>query len=619
MSHRIYLYNAARIEAAGGKDRMLLEWNYEMPPMLHPLLSAPAMVARNHYNNDAPDDIGLFYDASAGVAALRRFHDFLARHPVLVRDPDAFSTARERLSDCLDALPHTRLHLDLWDVLSMDDAPHAVQIEHWRDGLAHNNRIIEAAIAADDPKQLLYADLAMLTPGFDDFAALIAHPGYDYGAAALCDWAEPDADMPEVFEHGGRHGLRDANGTVLQPAEYDEIFDFDAHGFCVASRDGRYLHFDHRGQIRGGRDWDDAYDFDGDRALSIVRDGAGYGAIALDGSWAIEPRYEDLTLLESSPTRYAATYNGKCGVLDCTGNTLVPFAYENAFASRDGLLHSTLAGSRQSAVFTIDGARITDADIRCVATVCAPAPCHSPGWIHVRRHNRFPASRLYALGGRVIVEGIEPIAPGDAMPDLLLVRHDGRHGAVDRGRLRLPFEFDLLRDLRGEHRGDTVELLLAERDGCRGVLGVDAGSEQWLVAPGAWHDIAWLHSGQVFALRDEDGWRLSGREGWMLPAVRFERIALSPGSPWIYGLVDGRPWQVRCEGSPFTSAALAPLDAPEIELGRAVFEYTDPMVRRHLVAHGLDCRVDDAAVDAFLADPVEHLLHRAAGLRTGAR
>jgi uncharacterized protein len=51
MSHRTYLYNIYSPSVAEDSDKMMIEWGYEMPIILQPLLVEGGFVSGNNYNN----------------------------------------------------------------------------------------------------------------------------------------------------------------------------------------------------------------------------------------------------------------------------------------------------------------------------------------------------------------------------------------------------------------------------------------------------------------------------------------------------------------------------------------------------------------------------------------
>lgn len=66
MSHRLYLYNKAEVGSSEDDCLPLMEWGYELPLLLNPLLAQGARVGHNCYN-DPHSEEGLYAEAPAGI------------------------------------------------------------------------------------------------------------------------------------------------------------------------------------------------------------------------------------------------------------------------------------------------------------------------------------------------------------------------------------------------------------------------------------------------------------------------------------------------------------------------------------------------------------------------
>jgi hypothetical protein len=200
MSHRTYLYNIDTPSVAEDSDKMMMEWGYEIPLMLQPLLVEGGFVSGNNYNNHIEfNNSGLFYYSEPGIENLKRFYKFLEDQPGLITDIEKFKDARDKLFNYLDKLTGSYFHLDIWDVLNMEDSPHAEQAKLWLANITHNNLIITKAMDAGDISLLNYKDLNDVNPGFTSFPDLLNYQGYNYGWS--CIWMAVEEDLTyEIFE-----------------------------------------------------------------------------------------------------------------------------------------------------------------------------------------------------------------------------------------------------------------------------------------------------------------------------------------------------------------------------------------------------------------------------------
>ncbi len=126
---------------------------------------------------------------------------------------------------------------------------------------------------------------------------------------------ERDPDHPE-WTVGQKSGLLSLSGEVL-PAQYDSIGEL-RNGVFIVSKDGKY------------------------------------GAVRVDGTFAVPVRYESLSHLDlNAPVGLLAGVGGKYGVLSCAGGVLLPLTYEKLEYLRGGLFSFSYGG--RSGVMDISG------------------------------------------------------------------------------------------------------------------------------------------------------------------------------------------------------------------------------------------------------------------------
>ncbi len=97
------------------------------------------------------------------------------------------------------------------------------------------------------------------------FCQLFSHSVYGYGWEVIrSGYFEEELDEEEeeiIFAENGLEGLKKKDGTIIIPAEYDEVFSFpDNEVFAVVKRGGKYGYVNREGQLVTGLIYDDAYD-----------------------------------------------------------------------------------------------------------------------------------------------------------------------------------------------------------------------------------------------------------------------------------------------------------------------------------------------------------------------
>jgi hypothetical protein len=135
-----------------------------------------------------------------------------------------------------------------------------------------------------------------------------------------------------VVSQNGKHGFLDSNGMTVLPCVYDKIlFGGDGGYFpddCIHVRQhGKWGRVDFQGVVKTPIKFDEI-SFLHSRFI-LLRNGDSTGVIDHQNKIIIRP--ERQTIRESSYENYFVVYGkGKVGVLDPTGKTIVPFAYDHA-------------------------------------------------------------------------------------------------------------------------------------------------------------------------------------------------------------------------------------------------------------------------------------------------
>lgn len=321
MAHRMYLYNLDTVGTHDDSVVSMMEWNYEFPVVLQPLFAGPSFVGTPILNGEVG---GLYAEAEGGITAIAAFYDLLERHAgVLIDNLSAFQQAKGRVLHFLESRAKgAYFHLDAWDVFNMEATPHEEQAAALLAEIGANTAVILSAIAADDPSLL------------DSFRELLNHPAYDYGWAVLKSGGSATDDVA-VFASEGRFGLQDADGNVLLPPTYLQLFGFGNYNdySVVEDEQHRFGFIDKLGRLVVPCIYEDAYDFEEEYA-PVKKDGK-WGLINTKGVSTTMWVYEDLLSLPTRGQYWEVVQDGKRGVIDMYGKEVLPFLYEEIQPNED--------------------------------------------------------------------------------------------------------------------------------------------------------------------------------------------------------------------------------------------------------------------------------------------
>jgi TPR repeat protein len=305
---------------------MMMEWKYEFPLFLHPLFAGAPYLAPPIYNGTMG---GIYANAFAGKAALVSFYSFIDRHAgALTDNPKAFRASQEKIYSFLEnQAVYNSFHLDAWDVFNMSGDPHEEQATELLNLIKATNDCIKAAIEADDPALLNDCPDVQDNPyGITSFRQLFSHSAYGYGWEVIRSGYFEEEEDPEeeiYFTENGLEGLKKKDGTIIIPAEYNEVFDFPKNEtFAVVKRDGKYGYVNREGQLVTGLIYDDAYDvFNG---LARVQVGTQHYLVQ-PGTELPSISYDELSVLSEDAQWYAVSSGGTSAVINAAGETVLPF------------------------------------------------------------------------------------------------------------------------------------------------------------------------------------------------------------------------------------------------------------------------------------------------------
>lgn len=298
MSQSVYLFNTNFPSDKDSKDILMMEWAYELPLLLQPLLISESFI----------ENVGLYYDAKPGIENLKRFYTFLESIPSLIHNKNNFIVAKNKLFDYLDGVKYAWLGLE---------APGS-QAAIWQADIAFNNAMITGAMDKNDISLLSYHQLKHVSMAFQSFAEVLNFPDYNYG------WAYIHEPGEEIYKEQGLWGLKSAAGEILLPAQFDEFYEFSRQGIAVVMKDQQYGYVHRTGEVIVLPEWEEAYDFD-DADLAIVQRNGRLGLINTSGKIVAAPCYETLNRFKGN---YIAQKNGAWGILAADGTVVTDFKYD---------------------------------------------------------------------------------------------------------------------------------------------------------------------------------------------------------------------------------------------------------------------------------------------------
>ncbi|WPQ61280.1 SEL1-like repeat protein [Chitinophaga sancti] len=312
MSHSVYLSNT---NSPSGKDRndiMMMEWEYEMPLLLQPLLISGGFI-----ENDI-----LYYDAKPGIENLKRFYNFLDATKSLINNKSNFTASKNKLFKYLDSLDQPYFSMDARNVFNMDETSHNEQAAIWLADIAYNNAMITSAMDNNDISMLSYNKLKHVSMAFHSFDELLNYADYNYGWKLIHE----GSGMEEIYYENGLWGLKSAEGEILLPPQFEEFYEFSEQDIAVVMKAKKYGYVNRSGKIIVHPEWDEAYDFDYSHLAIVQRNGL-LGLINVSGEVVVEPTYENINKVGYNG-QYIAQKNGSWGILAEDATVIIDFKYE---------------------------------------------------------------------------------------------------------------------------------------------------------------------------------------------------------------------------------------------------------------------------------------------------
>lgn len=588
MSHRTYLYNISTSSIAESTDKMMMEWGYEMPLMLQPLLIAGGFVSGNNYNNHVEyNDSGLYYNSGPGIENLKRFYKFLADQPGLITNIERFKDARDKLFNYLDKLTGSYFHLDIWDVLNMEDTPHEEQARLWLANIAHNNLVITQAMDTGDISLLNYKNLKDVSPAFHTFPELLNYEDYDYGWS--CIWVDPEEDVPyEIFEENKLWGLKAKDSHVLLPAQFDEFYSFGPHNLAVVSKNGSYGYVDTAGRIAIPLTFEDAFDFEYSGVAVVTRQNKS-GLINTKGDQITQLVYDELETIGTGDC-FNAKKESRWGVIDLSGQVVIDFEHTDIIEAGYGFYYTGVSGMKNKKIYNEFFKFLGEFPIDSVENL-------DDGLILIKAHKGLNSSLLYKKDGTMLDSGFEKINRQTNFNDLLIIRKGKKHGAVSRKNESyvLPCEYDAILDIGARVNNGIADLALVHQADKKGIYDGNPGNPSWLIPLDDFQQILWLDE-TVFALQKKQMWSIAVANN-NISDFEFDLVVQKPNeNGFAYAFKADKVYSASETAITPTNKAVALAHASEDYA--YYFEYE---TRKRLFAYGKGISKDDERIIAELS------------------
>lgn len=592
MSHRTYLYNINTPSVAENADKMMMEWGYEMPLMLQPLLVAGGFISGNNYNNHVEfNDSGLYYDSKPGIENLKRFYKFLEDQPGLIVNTEKFKDARDKLFNYLDKLTGNYFHLDIWDVLNMDDTPHAEQAGMWLANIAYNNQAITAAMDAGDISLLNYKNLKDVSPAFHSFPELLNYEDYDYGWS--CIWVSAEEQLSyEIFEENKLWGLKSKDGHVLLNPQFDEFYAFGPHNLAVVSQNNKYGYVDTAGRIAIPLFWDDAYDFEYS-GVAVVTSQEKSGLINTKGGQITPLVYDELEVVGDG-SAFNAKKEAFWGLIDTSGQVVIDFEHQDVIDAGYGFYHTKVSGQKNQKIYNEFFKYLGEFPIDSIENL-------DKGLLLIKPHKGLNSSLLYKKDGTLLDSGFEKINRQTNFKDILVIRKDKKHGIISRKNESyiLPCQYDAILDIRATVNDEISDIALVHQGDKKGIYDGNPDKPSWLIPLDDYQQILWLHE-TVFTLQKNQMWSIANAANHDIGDFEFDLVVQKPNE-------DGFAYAFKADKVYSVSEAAITLTSKSVALEHASEDYAyyfEHETRKRLLAYGKgidrnDERIADELVPAY--------------------
>jgi TPR repeat protein len=492
--------------------QMMMEWGYELPLFFHPLFAGDATIDTPVYNGM---EGGIYAPATPGIKAFNDLYDFIEKHQhTLVDDIPAFLEAKKKIMTRFSKkIIHNTFHLDACDVFNMSEERHAEQARELLDTITANNAAIAAAIDADNPALLNDCPLFLENRSYyKSFRQLLNIPEYEFGWRVLQSSISEEEEALQPFTEGALTGLKDADGQVVVPAIYDEIFSwpYDAD-LAVVIREGKAGYIDKSGKEVLPCQFDDAFDFEEDLA-AVVANGK-FGVIDTTGAFKLPATYDDGHIL--SPSYIAVQQNERWAIIDPDGKELLPFMDVKEIVAEEGydFPYYRIVGHDDGETY------YTHQFKPLVTGPITGIECFREYYI-VRKDEH--AALFDAQGNMLLGFDYLQIRPDHPLNGLIVVSSGGNGlYAPDKGWI-LPCAYDAISVLKDSNpRPDSTVYAVVKKDKKAGLFGLGP-QDRWII-PVLCQDFKWLKEGYL-GYKENKLWGLVDTQGQLLSKAIYTSI-----------------------------------------------------------------------------------------------
>ena len=137
----------------------------------------------------------------------------------------------------------------------------------------------------------------------------------------------------------GKAGIYHISGQVIIPAEYDQVWAFN-NGLAKVLKQGKLGYFNLKGEQIVPCEYQQIWTFDNDRARVLKEGKIGY--IDINGNEIIPCEYQQIWSFEDNKARILK--DGKVGYIDNKGNEIIPPMYTHIWAFDNGKAKALLDG-----------------------------------------------------------------------------------------------------------------------------------------------------------------------------------------------------------------------------------------------------------------------------------
>ncbi|MCQ9639576.1 sel1 repeat family protein [Chryseobacterium sp. WG14] len=317
MAHRIYLYNYDQ-KTNQSFDTYLGEWNYEIPLLLYPLLAEDIKV----------EGVEFYSNKERGIVHLRYFFNLLA-DTYQLHYKKAYYEPVNTMFEFLEALPYDSFVLNATDVFYMNEEKHKVQAKEWLVEIQQKNKLYKKAV---ETQNLSLLDSLFSQYGYTSFLDILQTDWINYGLGYFEELAYKKI-ASSVFEENGKLGLKDAKGTILASAIYDDIFEADYnYGISLIQKDTLFGYLQSDGKELVPPMYEQAFDvFDfAQEPLGEVKVNGKSGILKVySNTWLVPADYD--TIERVAYGFLGVEKDGKFGVYDDESRLLLPVDSENPY------------------------------------------------------------------------------------------------------------------------------------------------------------------------------------------------------------------------------------------------------------------------------------------------